>query len=232
MYRRFSGGTVVDNLMGEGIHFVPPWDRVFVYDVRTQEVEHSMPALTQDGLTVTVNVSIRYKPEKQLLGLLHKLVGPDYRKVVVVPDVEGSVRRIIGSIPVDSIYQKASGLDQLVLDDAQNNAERSYIKLEAVILRSIELPQDLKAQIEEKLVDKERALAYEYKLQIAKAEAERKRIDSSGVAAANDILTPSLTASVLQWEGIQATRELAKSENAKIVVIGSKSDGLPIILGK
>jgi regulator of protease activity HflC (stomatin/prohibitin superfamily) len=232
MYRRFSGGTVVDNLMGEGIHFVPPWDRVFVYDVRTQEVEHSMPALTQDGLTVTVNVSIRYKPEKQLLGLLHKLVGPDYRKVVVVPDVEGSVRRIIGSIPVDSIYQKASGLDQLVLDDAQNNAERSYIKLEAVILRSIELPQDLKAQIEEKLVDKERALAYEYKLQIAKAEAERKRIDSSGVAAANNILTPSLTASVLQWEGIQATRELAKSENAKIVVIGSKSDGLPIILGK
>jgi regulator of protease activity HflC (stomatin/prohibitin superfamily) len=150
----------------------------------------------------------------------------------VVPDVEGSVRRIIGSIPVDSIYQKASGLDQLVLDDAQNNAERSYIKLEAVILRSIELPQDLKAQIEEKLVDKERALAYEYKLQIAKAEAERKRIDSSGVAAANNILTPSLTASVLQWEGIQATRELAKSENAKIVVIGSKSDGLPIILGK
>jgi regulator of protease activity HflC (stomatin/prohibitin superfamily) len=232
MYRRFSGGTVVDNLMGEGIHFVPPWDRVFVYDVRTQEVEHSMPALTQDGLTVTVNVSIRYKPEKQLLGLLHKLVGPDYRKVVVVPDVEGSVRRIIGSIPVDSIYQKASGLDQLVLDDAQNNAERSYIKLEAVILRSIELPQDLKALIEEKLVDKERALAYEYNLQIAKAEAERKRIDSSGVAAANNILTPSLTASVLQWEGIQATRELAKSENAKIVVIGSKSDGLPIILGK
>lgn len=232
MYRRFFGGTVTDRLLGEGIHFVPPWDHIYVYNVRHQEVEHSMPALTQDGLTVTVNLSIRYRPQKELVGLLHKAIGPDYRKIVVVPEVEGSVRRVVGGSPVGAIYQNASGLDQLVLDDSQDKVQRSYIDIDAVILRSIDLPKDLKAQIEAKMVDKETALAYQYKLQIAESEAEKKRIDAGGVAAANTILNPSLTASVLQWEGIQATRELAKSENAKTVVIGSKTDGLPIILGK
>lgn len=232
MYRRFFGGTVTDKLMGEGIHFVPPWDRIYIYNVRHQEVEHSMPALTQDGLTVTVNLSIRYRPQKELVGLLHKSIGPDFMKIVVVPEVEGSVRRVVGASPVGAIYQNASGLDQLVLSDAQDKSQRNYIDLDAVILRSIILPKDLQAQIEAKMVDKETALAYQYKLQIAESEAEKKRIDAGGVAAANTILNPSLTASVLQWEGIQATRELAKSENAKTIVIGSKSDGLPLILGK
>jgi regulator of protease activity HflC (stomatin/prohibitin superfamily) len=232
MYRRFFGGTVTDKLLGEGIHFVPPWDHIFVYNVRHQEVEHSMPALTQDGLTVTVNLSIRYRPQKELVGLLHQSIGPDYKNIVVVPEVEGSVRRVVGGSPVGSIYQNASGLDQLVLDDSQDKTQRSYIDLDAVVLRSIDLPKDLQAQIEAKMVDKEKALAYQYKLQIAESEAEKKRIDAGGVAAANTILNPSLTAGVLQWEGIQATRELAKSENAKTIVIGSKSDGLPLILGK
>ena len=232
MYRRFLGGTVTDKLLGEGIRFVPPWDHIFIYNVRHQEVTHSMPALTQDGLTVTVNLSIRYRPQKELVGLLHQAIGPEYMKTVVVPEVEGSVRRIVGTSTVGAIYQNASGLDQQVLDDSQEKAQRNYIDLDAVILRSIELPKELKAQIEAKMVDKETALAYQYKLQIAEAEAERRRIEANGVAVANNLITPSLSPSMLQWEGLQATRELAKSENAKTVIIGGKGDGLPIILGK
>lgn len=232
MYRRFMGGTVTDRLLGEGLRFVPPWDRIFVYDVRHQELQHSMPALTQDGLTVTVNLSIRYRPEKELVGLLHQAIGPDYVKTVVVPEVEGAVRRIIGQNNVGSIYQNASGLDQQVLDDSQEKAQRNYVDLDAVVLRSIELPKALAGQIEAKLVDKETALSYQYKLQIAEGEAERRRVEANGVANANNIVSQSLSPNVLQWEGIQATRELAKSENAKTVIIGGKGDGLPIILGK
>jgi len=232
MYRRFLGGTQTDKVLGEGIRFVPPWDRIYVYNVRNQEIEHSMPALTQDGLTVTVNLSIRYRPQKELVGLLHQSIGPNYSKTVVLPEVEGSVRRIVGQNAVSSIYQNASGLDQQVLEDSQEKAQRNYVDLDAVVLRSIDLPKDLKGQIEAKMIDKETALAYQYKLQIAEAEAERKRIVANGLSIANNLLNPSLTASILQWEGIQATKELAKSENAKTVVIGRGTDGLPIILGK
>jgi hypothetical protein len=36
---------------------------------------------------------------------------------------------------------------------------------------------------------------------------------------------------VLAWQGILATQELAKSPNAKTVVVGGGKNGLPLILG-
>lgn len=232
MYRRFAGGTVTDKLQAEGLRFVPPWDRLFVYNVRVQETHHSMTALTQEGLAVRVNLSIRYRPEKELVGLLHQSVGPDYAKTVVVPEVEGAMRRIIGMHKVDAIYMDAGTLDQRVLDESLENAERKYVHVDAVILRSIELPKPLLERIEAKLMEKENALAYQFKIQVAQGEAERKRIEAGGVATFNNIVNPSLTPNVLQWEALQATKELAKSENAKTVIIGRGADGLPIILGK
>jgi len=35
----------------------------------------------------------------------------------------------------------------------------------------------------------------------------------------------------LKMRGIEATLELAKSPNSKVVIIGSSKDGLPMILG-
>jgi regulator of protease activity HflC (stomatin/prohibitin superfamily) len=232
MYRRFAGGTVTDRLQAEGIRFVPPWDRLYVYNVRLQEISHAMTALTQEGLVVNVSLSIRYRPEKELVGLLHQSVGPDYARTVVVPEVEGALRRIIGVHKVDAIYMNANTLDQRVLEESVENAQRNYVHIDAVIFRSIELPKPLQERIEAKLMEKEAALTYQFRIQIAEAEAERRRIEAGGVAAYNNIVNPSLTPDVLQWEALQATKELAKSPNAKTVVIGRNADGLPIILPK
>ena len=40
-----------------------------------------------------------------------------------------------------------------------------------------------------------------------------------------------ISESYLRWRGIEATLQLSQSTNAKVVVIGSGKDGLPIILG-
>jgi len=45
------------------------------------------------------------------------------------------------------------------------------------------------------------------------------------------IVSSGLTPSFLRWKGIEATAKLSASPNAKIVVIGSGKDGLPLILG-
>ena len=67
-------------------------------------------------------------------------------------------------------------------------------------------------------------------LEKAKKEAERQRIEAEGKANANRILSASLTDKILKEKGIEATLELAKSPNSKVVVIGG-SDGMPLILG-
>lgn len=230
MYRRFFGGTVTDRLLGEGLRFVPPWDKLFVYSVRLQEVRHTMTALSQEGLEVKFDLSIRYRPEHELVALLHQKVGPDYPQKVVVPEVESALRGIVGTQMLDTIYTTSQDVVGRVVNEVMEQASRNYVHIDEVVVRAIELPAPVKERIEAKMVEKETAEAYEFRLKIATAEAERKRIEAAGTAVYNNLLGASLTPAVMQWEALQATKELAKSPNAKTIIIGRTGDGLPIIL--
>lgn len=230
MYLRFGGGTVTDRLLGEGLRFVPPWDKLFVYNTRLQEIRHAMSALTEEGLEIKFELSIRYRPELELVGLLHQRVGPDYAEKVVVPEVESALRSIVGGQKLDIIYTASQEVVQRVVTEVLEQASRNFVHIDEVVVRSVVLPTAVRERIEAKMIEKETAEAYEYRLKIATSEAERQLIEAGGLAAYNDRLNASLTPNVLQWEALQATKELAKSPNAKTIIIGRTGDGLPIIL--
>jgi regulator of protease activity HflC (stomatin/prohibitin superfamily) len=107
----------------------------------------------------------------------------------------------------------------------------NYLQLDAVLIREVTLPLKLKAAIERKLEQEQASLEYEFKLNKARKEAQRQRIEAEGKSTANDIINKSLTDKILMEKGIEATLKLSESPNAKVVVIGSGKGGLPIILG-
>jgi regulator of protease activity HflC (stomatin/prohibitin superfamily) len=230
MYLRFGGGTVTDRLLGEGLRFVPPWDKLFIYNVRLQEIRHTMTALTEEGLEIKFDLSIRYRPELELVGLLHQKVGPDYPDKVVVPEVESALRSIVGGQKLDVVYTASQEVVQRVVTEVLEQASRNYVHVDEVVVRHIELPKLVREKIEAKLIEKETSESYEFRLKIATSEAERQKIEAGGIAVYNGLVGASLTPSVMQWEALQATKELAKSPNAKTIIIGRNADGLPIIL--
>ena len=99
------------------------------------------------------------------------------------------------------------------------------------MVRDVTLPVAIKEAIERKLRQEQEALEYEFRLDKAKQEAERQRIDAEGKATANRILSASLTDKILREKGIEATMKLSESPNSKVIVVGSGESGLPIILG-
>ena len=103
--------------------------------------------------------------------------------------------------------------------------------IDKVLIRSIYLPSTIKIAIESELKQEQLALEYKYKIEREQKEAERKRIAAEGESAANKIINNSLTDNLLKMRGIEATIELSKSKNSKVIVIGSGKDGLPLILG-
>ena len=103
--------------------------------------------------------------------------------------------------------------------------------MNALLIRSINLPENIKNAIESKLQQEQEALAYQFRLDREKSEAERKRIAAEGEAVANRIINNSLTDNLLKMRGIEATSVLAQSPNTKVIIIGSGKDGLPLILG-
>src|SRR6056297_1726568 len=103
--------------------------------------------------------------------------------------------------------------------------------IDEILVRDVTLPPTIKQAIERKLKQEQESLEYEFRLVTAEKEAQKVRIEAQGKADANRILSASLKDKILQDKGIDATLELSKSPNAKVVVVGSGDSGLPLILG-
>ncbi len=230
LYRRFTGGTVTDRVYPEGFHVIYPWDIMSVYTVRYQVYRHKMFALTDKGLKIRLSLTIRFKPEYDLLGVLHKKVGPDYLKKIVLPEVEGVLRTLIGNFEAEEVYSTKRALLQKIVHASLNQVSQRFVKLDDVMITEVELPAYIQKAIEMKLEQKEQSRAYEFKLEKEKKEAERKRIEAAGIHDYNKKVAESLSDKILTWKGVTATLELSKSDNSKVVIIGSGKDGLPIIL--
>lgn len=229
LYRRFSGGTVVDKIYDEGMKIIWPFDIMYIYNVRIQEASREFTVLTKSGLKVGTLISIRYYPEYNQLGVLHQRLGPDYLEKVIIPEIEAVLRIIIGRLEAEEVYRTETSLIEKSVNEAVEEVAQRFVNVDDVLLKRISLPPDIEKAIQYKVEQKHLADAYIFKILKEKREAERKRIEGKGIRDQLKIITEALPENqILKWFGIKTTLELAQSENAKVVIIGGK-DGLPII---
>ncbi len=233
LYKTFGGGVVTDKpAMGEGFHFVLPWNKVHIYEVRQQELLEQMQVLSSNGLEIRLEASAWYQPQKENLGKLHKEKGEDYLERVIKPSIRSAARSVVGRYTPEQLYSsKRDVIQQEIFAETKKILDKQYIQLNEVLVRDVELPPTIKNAIERKLKQEQEALEYEFRIAKAQKEAERQRIDAEGKATANKILSASLTNKILQEKGIEATLKLSESPNSKVIVIGSGKDGMPVILG-
>ena len=227
-WSRFFGGTVLDRIYPEGVRAILPWDLMYVYNIRVQQISDTITVLTQNGLPVRVTYSSRYYPHPDTVASLHQRYGPDYSETVLRPEVVGALREVIGNYRPEDIYARdEEGLLDEVYTVLQSNTVNHFIVLQDILIKELRLTPELENAINDKLVQEQEALAYEFRLRLEESERERKKIEAYGIRDFEDIAKID----ILQWRGIEATIRLAESENAKVIVIGTGSDQLPIILG-
>lgn len=231
LYLLFFGGTITDYVYPEGIYFILPWDEMTIYDARIHLITHEFDVLTNKGLPIHLKIAIRFQPEYELIGVLHQKVGPDYIEKVIIPQVESVLRRNIGRHNPEDIYTNKEGVLTSIITLALEEAGRKYVRMTDIIIRSLSLPPTIQSAIEQKLVEEQVYQAYDFKLLSEKQEAIRKGIEAQGIRDYQGTVSQTLTEDLIRWQGIQATLDLSKSNNSKVVVIGAGEQGLPIILG-
>ena len=165
LYRRFVGGTVVDKVYPEGIHFIFPWDKMYIYNIRIQQVPYELEVLTKNGMLVSLSLSIRYYPERDLLGVLHKVVGPQYVQTVIIPEIEHVLRVIIGQMSAEDVYTTKRSIIENYLNEAIEKVHRRFISVDNVIIKKITLPAYVGKAIQKKIEQKHLALAHQFKIE-------------------------------------------------------------------
>ena len=232
IFKKFAGGLDKDNVIGQGFNFKAPWNDLYTYDVKENTAEEKMDVLDKNGLSINVDVTVRFHPIYDQIGYLHENFGKGYINKLVIPEVRSAVRQVMGRFTAEEIYStKRAEVEANIENETEKTLDKNNIQMKALLIRSINLPEQIKLAIENKLKQEQEALAYQFRLEKEKSEAERKLIAAEGEAAANNIVNNSLTDKLLKMRGIEATLELSKSPNSKVVVVGSGKDGMPLILG-
>jgi regulator of protease activity HflC (stomatin/prohibitin superfamily) len=225
-------GTQTDAIYDEGTHLILPINQMTVYNVRYQKVDRTFKVLSDDGLEIVVLATIRFKPVDKLIGRLHQLVGPDYVETIVVPEVGTALRETISKYRAEELYTTSfAEIQQAIVKQARDQIRERFVLLDEVLLQTITLPRSVADAIQHKLEEAQAALEMQYRISRESQEADRKRVEAQGIKDFQDIVSASLSDKLLQFKGIDATLELAKSPNAKVVIVGGAKDGLPMILG-
>ena len=228
---KFLGGTQPE-VYGEGVHIVAPWNKMYVYDVRTQDRKEDLHILTNNGLSVGLEASIRYRPMQAELADLHQQIGPGYFEVILAPVIRSEARQVGGRYTPEEIYStKREAVEVEIFEAVRDAIEGKHVELETILVRDVALPPNIMRAISEKLEEEQKALKMKFTLNRERQEAERKRIEAQGIADFQKVVSKGISDALLRWKGIEATERLATSPNAKVVVIGAGTTGLPLILG-
>jgi prohibitin 1 len=226
-------GKVTGETLGEGLHFINPLKTNNETSIQTQTVKESASVPSSEGLMMSLDTSLIYHLNPDHAADVFQKIGADYENIVVEPTLRSAIRESTASHTANALYTgEREMVAKQIFEQVNTELSKRGLTVENVLLRDIQLPATLKASIEAKQQAEQEALAMNFRLQKETQEAQRKRIEAAGVRDFQQIVAQGITPSLLEWKGIEATENLAKSPNSKVVVIGNNKNGLPLILGQ
>jgi len=154
LFKKFGGGLDKDNVYYEGFQIIAPWNTMFVYDIRQQTAEESMDVLDKNGLLINVDVTVRFNPMPNKIGYVHERFGQGYISVLVIPEVRSTVRQVMGRYSAEEIYStKRSEVETAIVTETTEvlSHDDNNIVMRALLIRSINLPVQIRNAIESKL---------------------------------------------------------------------------------
>ena len=178
-----------------------------------------LPRGTKEVLTIGSEVSILYSVIPAKAPDLLREVGPTYERDVVLPMFRSAVSDVSSRFFAKDMHTgQRSVIEQAIKEQMMANLGDRGIEIEAVLLKSIQMPGSLARAIEQKLEAEQQAQRMEFVLQEERQEAERKRVQAEGVRDAQRIISEGLNPLILHYKSIEAFQELAKSDNAKVII--------------
>lgn len=251
-------GRVSSEHIDSGLHFVNPFSSVHEMSVQTNNywmshhqdegdkkgVDDSISVRSSNGLQMPVDVSVPYRLEPSAAPWVYKNMGTEWVSKILRPSLSTATRRAASHYTAEELYgnkrdEFAEKTKALLSEELTKLMQENYkgqsppetvVIINQVLIGHVGIPDSVKAAIESKLKADQEQQAMDFTIMREKKEAERKRVEAEGIQAFQTIVSKGIDDKLLRWKGIEATLKLAESQNAKVIVIGAGSDGLPVLL--
>jgi regulator of protease activity HflC (stomatin/prohibitin superfamily) len=235
-------GKVNPEPLPSGLHFINPFAQVVEMEVRTRNYtmsssadegqkrgDDSISVISSDGLTVKLDATIFYSLQQARLPELYRTIGPDVEERIVRSEIRANLRDAAAGLSATELYtSKRQGFVEQVTKTLKAAFEARGITLEQMLLRNVILPDQITKSINDKISADQDAQKMAFVLQKEKQEAERKRIEAEGQAKAQQIVSQSLTPQIIEYQRIQALRDIGAKGNLIITPMGGATPMIQI----
>ena len=248
-------GRVTDEPLRDGLHFLAPWYDLQVMNARTQSYtmshvhdegakkgDDSITVLTSNGMEMQLDVTVTYRLIPEAAPWVFRNWGETYEDRLIRPGIGTAIREAVSKFSDEEVYgakreQLATSMQtrldtalQKTIQGDYTDAPKRVFSVSNVLVRNIILPVAVTEGINRKLVMRQESERMDFQIERDTKEAERKVVEAKGIQDSQAIIAKGITPDYLTWKGIEATEMLARSPNAKIIIIGNSRNGLPLIL--
>ena len=206
------------------IGYNPLLTTIIKLPIRTVNVEINSSLPSKEGLNVSAVISILYRIESQKASLIIESVGMNYEEILISSVFRSSAADVCSRFFAKDMHSSQRAVIEKEITEQMSKIlnPRGFV-VEAVLLKNIQLPAGLARAVEEKLEAEQDAQRMEFLLERERKEASRKMIEAQGIRDAQKIISEGLSPSIIQWQSIEAFKELAKTPNSKIIMTDGKT---------
>lgn len=225
-------GSVSDDTLASGPHFVNPFASTTPFTLKTQLLEQANHVPTKEGLTVELDVACLFHVTPDKVREVFLSLGEKYATTIVEPELASAVRGLTSEAEASALYTSGRAeMQAKLLSELQRVLAPRGITIESVLLKAVVLPDLLKSSIESKVSAEQDSERMQFVIAKERQEAQRKTIEAQGIADFQRIVSANVTQALLQWKGIEATKEISTSQNTKVVFVGNSPSSLPVLMG-
>lgn len=222
-------GKLVGDPVSEGSRLYNPlFAKYIIIPIRNVNKKIDLDIPSKEGLTIRSEMSILYRVDPKGVKRLLREVGENYEEDLIAPVFRSALADISAKFMAKDMHTgERAEIENAVQELMEETLSDKGIIIERVLMKRIVLPATLTAAIEEKLAAEQDAQRMEFILQRERQEAERKKIEASGIAESQKILSQGLSEQVLQFQMIEAFNKLSNSPNSKVIITNGK---MPLLL--
>jgi regulator of protease activity HflC (stomatin/prohibitin superfamily) len=198
--------------------------RIIKISTQTDNIEVNLDLPSKEGLTIKSQISILYHVKPEMAPSILENIGLDYERTVILTVFRSSASDVTARFMAKEMHtSQRSVIENEIKELMQKQLQHRGFEVEAVLLKSIMLPEGLSTAIQERLEAEQQAQQMEFILQRERKEAERKVIEAEGVRNSQKIISEGLNEIYIKWKSLEVFKELSKSPNTKIIMTDGKT---------
>ncbi len=243
-------GKVNSDILLPGFHgFNPFTNTITTFDTRVQEYSSNLHLPTKEGLEITAELTFLQHIVPDSVPSMFKRFGLKYKESLIVNTYIATSREITAHYFAKDLITQREELEKAITDKLTQSLGKYGIVIEAVLVRDIELPNEILQAIKDKVKSEQASLQAQFDIEKQRKElnfnieaqqkqtdfailkkqkeAEMMIIEATAIKRSQQIIDSSLSEKQMRYKSLDITKNLVASPNAKIIITDGKS---PILI--